>query len=178
MVPPSALPLVIDVGAALTDAGGLLQYGLVFLFAAFPWVEILVVIPIAIGVGLDPVGVGVVAFVGNPGSVLVLLLGYRHVTGWWNRRRAGGQEGEDGESEEADADSTDRRQRWARRIWDRYGLPGLALAAPILTGVHLAALLALAAGSRGRSIAGWMTVGIAAWTVVLVAGSAFGVSLV
>ena len=57
-------------------------------------------------------------------------------------------------------------------------MPGLALAAPILTGVHLAALLALAAGSRGGLIAGWMTVGIAAWTVVLVAGSAFGVSLV
>jgi len=173
MVPPSALPLVIDVGAALTDAGGLLQYGLVFLFAAFPWVEILVVIPIAIGVGLDPVGVGVAAFVGNAGSVLVLLLGYRRVSGWWNRRRASGQEGE-----ETDAESTSRRRRWARQIWDRYGLPGLALAAPILTGVHLAALLALAAGSRGGLIAGWMTVGIAAWTVVLVAGSAFGVSLV
>ncbi|SNR23521.1 small multi-drug export protein [Halorubrum vacuolatum] len=171
MVPPSALPLFIDIGAALTDAGGLLQYGLVFLFAAFPWVEILVVIPIAIGVGLDPVGVGVVAFVGNAGSVLVLLLGYRRVSGWWERRRSRAEDEEDGES-------TSRRRKWARRIWDRYGLPGLALAAPVLTGVHLAALLALAAGSRGRAIAGWMTVGIAAWTVVLVAGSAFGVSLV
>jgi hypothetical protein len=168
MVPLHPIPLLVDVGAAIADAGGVLQYGLVFLFAALPWVEILAVIPVAIGVGLNPVTSGVVAFAGNAGSVYVLLLSHRRIARWRGRRRP---------EAETDEDATTRRREWARGVWDRYGLPGISFAAPVLTGVHLAALLALAAGSRPRTIGGWMTAGIAAWTVALVAGSAFGVSL-
>lgn len=168
MVPPQSIPLLVDVGAAISDASGVIQYGFIFLFAAFPLVEILVVIPVAIGVGLSPVPTGIVAFAGNAGSVYVLLLFHRRIARWRNRRRS--------ESEDDD-EPTNRRREWARRVWDRYGLPGLSLAAPVLTGVHLAALLALAAGSRSRTVAGWMTVGIAAWTIAIVTGSVFGVSL-
>lgn len=169
MVPSHPSPLLVDVGAAIADAGGVIRYGLVFLFAALPWVEILVVIPVAIGVGLSPATTGVVAFAGNAGSVYLLLLFHRRIARWRDGRRP--------EPEADDDDATNRRREWARGIWDRYGLPGLSLAAPALTGVHLAALIALAAGSRPRTVAGWMTAGIAAWTVALVAGSAFGVSL-
>ncbi|GAA0725174.1 UPF0716 family protein affecting phage T7 exclusion [Halorubrum trapanicum] len=168
MVPLHQIPLLVDVGADIADAGGVVQYGLVFLFAALPWVEILVVIPVGIGVGLNPVTTGVVAFAGNAGSVYALLLSHRRIARWRKRRRP---------EPAADDDATNRRREWARRVWDRYGLPGLSLAAPVLTGVHLAALLALAVGSRRRTVGGWMTAGIAAWTVALVAASAFGVSL-
>ncbi|ELZ39923.1 small multi-drug export protein [Halorubrum tebenquichense] len=168
-IPDAAISAVFgDVGGALAAAGGPVQYGLVALFAAFPWIEILVVIPVAVGLGLDPVAVGVTAFVGNAGSVWLLLAFHRRAARWRARRR-----GDDAEEEESEPS---RRREWARRVWDRYGLPGLALAAPVLTGVHLAALIALAAGSRSRDVAAWMGVGIAAWTVALVAGSALGVS--
>ncbi|MWV65524.1 small multi-drug export protein [Halorubrum sp. JWXQ-INN 858] len=168
MVSPHPTPLLVDVGTAIGEAGGVIQYGLVFLFAALPWVEILVVIPIAIGVGLNPVLTGIVAFAGNAGSVYVLLLFHRRIARWRRRRRSKPEDGDE---------PTGRRHEWAHGVWDRYGLPGLSLAAPVLTGVHLAALLALAAGSRTRSVGGWMTLGIAAWTVALVVGSAFGTSL-
>lgn len=166
VIPGTALLTVGDVGGWLTEAGGILQYLLVFAFAAVPWVEILVVIPIAIGVGLHPVLVGIVAFAGNVVSLYGLVLFYGRLAGWWGRR----------ESDSTDEQS--RRSRWARRIWDRYGLPGLALAAPVLTGVHLAAVIALAAGSRPRAVGWWMSVGIAVWTLVLVAGSAAGISFI
>lgn len=156
-----------DIGDWLVTTGGVIQYVLVFLFAALPWVEILVVIPIAIGVGLNPILVGVVAFVGNVGSVYVLLLFYHRIVRWRSRRTSNAE----------DEDTASRRSRWARRLWDRYGLPGVALAAPILTGVHLAAMFALAARSRPRDVGWWMTIGIAVWTVFLVTGSAFGVSM-
>jgi len=168
MVSVHSSPLLVDVGTAIADAGGVIQYGLVFLFAALPWIEILVVIPVAIGVGLNPVVTGVVAFAGNVASVYVLLLSYRRIARWRKRR---------GSKLEVNKNTTKRRHKWARSVWDRYGLPGLSLAAPVLTGVHLAALLALAAGSRSRTIGSWMTVGIATWTIALVAGSAFGISL-
>ena len=169
MVSVHPSPLLVDIGAAIADAGGVIQYGLVFLFAALPWVEILVVIPVAIGVGLNPIATGVIAFAGNVGSVYVLLLFHRRIARWRKRR---------GPKPEADENTTKRRHKWARSVWDRYGLPGLSLAAPVLTGVHLAALLALAAGSRSRAVGSWMTVGIAAWAVALVAGSVVGVSLI
>lgn len=169
MDPLRSLPLLVEVTDTMAEAGGVIQYLLVFAFAAFPWVEIAIVIPIAIGLDLDPVLVGVVAFAGNVGSVYVLLAFHQRIARWRARRQD--------EPDDATVEPSNRRTLWAKRLWDRYGLPGIALAAPALTGVHLAALIALAAGSRRRAVAGWMTVGIAAWTVALVAGSMLGLSL-
>lgn len=162
------LPILLDVGTAIGDASGVIQYGLVFLFAAFPWVEILVVIPVAIGLGLNPVATGAVAFAGNSSSVYALLHFHRRIARWRAKRRDGAT---------PDEDTSKRRYEWAHRVWARYGLPGLSLAAPLLTGVHLAALIALGAGSRPRDVGVWMTVSIAAWTIVLVVGSVLGLSL-
>lgn len=75
-------PLLVDVGTALEEATGIVQYALVFLFAAIPVVEILVVIPVAIGLGLNPVMTAVVAFIGNVGSVYALILSYRRLLAW------------------------------------------------------------------------------------------------
>ncbi|MXV64244.1 small multi-drug export protein [Natronorubrum sp. JWXQ-INN-674] len=160
----SFVPLLVDVGSTLEEATGFLQYLLVFVFAAIPVIEILVVIPVAIGLGLDPVLAGVVAFAGNVLSVYALVLFYQQIANWLRRRR--------GEK----SGRSDRYAR-ARRLWDRYGLPGLALGGPVLAGVHVAALVALLAGSRSRTVAVWMTAGILVWTVVLVAASVYGVSV-
>jgi uncharacterized SAM-binding protein YcdF (DUF218 family) len=161
----SLLPLFIDVGTTIEEASGLLQYALVFVFAAIPIVEILVVVPIAIGLGLNPVLTAAFAFAGNVGSVYALILTYRRLLEWWAARR-----GDDG------AESGDRYAR-ARQLWDRYGLPGVSLGGPILTGVHIAAFVALLAGSPGRAVAAWMTMSIAVWTVALTAASVAGLSL-
>lgn len=159
---------LVDVSTAIADAGGVIQYGLVFLFAALPWVEIFVVIPVAISVGLNPVATGVVAFAGNAGSVYVLLLFHRRIVQWHQHRRP---------KSEPDDMTTKRRHKWAHEIWERYGLLGLSLTAPVLTGVHLAALLALTSGSRSRAVGSGLTVGIALWTIILVVGSVVGFSI-
>ncbi|MFP8951850.1 small multi-drug export protein [Natrialbaceae archaeon A-arb3/5] len=158
-------PLFVEVGTTLEEASGFFQYLLVFVFAAIPLVEILVVIPIAIGLGLDPVATGAAAFTGNVASVYAIVFAHHRLARWWRARRG-----------KTDGESSDRYAR-ARRVWDRYGLPGLSFGGPILTGVHIAAIAALVAGSRTRAVVGWMTISIGAWTVVLVAASAFGLSL-
>jgi hypothetical protein len=152
-----------DVAVDLIGGTGVLGYALVFLLAATPWLEILVVIPIAVGLGLDPVGVAVLAFLGNVLPIYGIVVGYDRVRTWLERRRGSDESGRHGR---------------ARRLWDRYGLPGLALASPILTGVHLAALIALAAGSPKRSVGAWMTASVAVWTVVLTLGSFYGLGFV
>lgn len=131
------------------------QYALVFLAAATPWLEIIVVIPVAVGVGLAPVPVTVVSFIGNALPVFGIIALFRR----WEARRG------------------PVRRRWskrAKRVWDRYGLPGLALAGPLITGIHLAAIMALALRADRRRTAVWMSLSLAIWSLVTVTATVAG----
>jgi Ca2+/H+ antiporter, TMEM165/GDT1 family len=136
------------------------EYLTVFVLAATPLVELLVVIPLGIGYGLHPAGVAAVTLLGNLIPVLAILLAYDR---WraWRQRRAARENIPDGTPA---APPSSRRQR-AQRLWQRYGTAGLALLAPLVTGVHIAAVVALALGAPRRTVAGWMTVSIVLWTV-------------
>ena len=63
------------------------------------------------------------------------------------------------------------------RIWKRYGIPGLALQAPLLTGPILATLLALTLGAPPRPLLLWMLASVVFWGVVLTGGVALGFSI-
>jgi hypothetical protein len=153
-----------DAGAAIRGTDGRWAYAVVFVLAAIPWWEILLVVPPAIGLGLNPLLVGVVAFLGNVLPIYLIVAVHGRVTRWLEERRG------------ADDEPATRSKR-ASRLLERYGLGGLALAAPLLVGVHLATVIALLLGASPRAVAGWMTVGIAVWTVLLVAASTLGFGL-
>ncbi len=201
-------------------AGGPWQYLLIFLLAATPLLEILVVIPIGVGLGLEPVLVALFAFAGNVLPIYGIVIGYERLAAWLESRGGDAKSNADADvdikanadvnggsdvntnsdaDDDADTDSdantgedmdkgaetnaeteteteteeSARRAR-ARRIWNRYGLPGLALAAPIVTGVHLGALIALGFGSKKRGTILWMTVSIGLWTVAITVVSVVG----
>ena len=69
-----------------------------------------------------------------------------------------------------------RRER-IERVWKRYGIPGLALQAPLLTGPLLATLLALTLGAPPRPLLLWMLASVVIWGVVLTGGIALGFSI-
>jgi hypothetical protein len=69
-----------------------------------------------------------------------------------------------------------RRER-IERVWKRYGIPGLALQAPLLTGPILATLLALTLGAPPRPLLLWMLASVVIWGVVLTGGVALGFSI-
>jgi Ca2+/H+ antiporter, TMEM165/GDT1 family len=69
-----------------------------------------------------------------------------------------------------------RRER-IERVWKRYGIPGLALQAPLLTGPLLATLLALTLGAPPRPLLLWMLASVVIWGVVLTGGVALGFSI-
>ena len=71
---------------------------------------------------------------------------------------------------------TKHRER-VERVWKRYGIPGLALQAPLLTGPLLATLLALALGAPPRPLLLWMFAGVVFWGAVLTGGAALGFSM-
>ncbi|MNP55635.1 hypothetical protein D3C76_1502960 [compost metagenome] len=71
-----------------------------------------------------------------------------------------------------------KRETRAKNLWERFGLPGLALLAPVLVGTDLAALMALTFGSSRTRVIGWMGVSLAVWTVIMTLGSVYGFSYI
>ncbi|MGF7186046.1 hypothetical protein GGQ84_002139 [Desulfitispora alkaliphila] len=131
------------------------EYLIVFVLAATPWVELLLVVPIGIARGLNPVLVGVVAFLGNVIPVFLILLGFKKLEKWWK--------------------PSGKRSERAARFLNKYGLPGLAMVAPLLTGIHLATVIALALGAARQKTAYWMTLSLALWTIGLTAAVVLGI---
>jgi hypothetical protein len=52
------------------------------------------------------------------------------------------------------------------RVWIRWGLPGLALLAPVTCGPYIAALIALLLGEKPRRLLLWISLGVIPWSVL------------
>lgn len=61
------------------------------------------------------------------------------------------------------------------RVWQRWGMPGLGLLAPITIGPYFAALLALALGENPRRVILWIAGGVIPWCVVFAVLSGMGI---
>jgi hypothetical protein len=152
-----------SIAETLRDASGITQYALIFVMAAIPWLEIVVVIPIGVALGINPFGVALFAFLGNALPIYGIIAFYarlKAVFGW---------------DQPNPNSKTSRRKDWGKRIWNRFGLPGLALASPVIIGVHLATVIALALQSKKRTVAAWMTVSVFVWTVALTVSAYYGI---
>jgi hypothetical protein len=64
-----------------------------------------------------------------------------------------------------------------QKIWNEFGIAGLGLIAPFLTGVHLGTAIALALGCTWRITLLWMTIGALAWSFIIAYAAAAGFSL-
>ncbi len=70
-----------------------------------------------------------------------------------------------------------KRRKRVERLWNRYGVVGVALQAPILTGAPLATLIALGLGAPPKSLLLWMSVSVVLWGVVITGAAVLGFSL-
>ncbi len=121
-------------------------------------VELWAAIPLGLALGLNPVVVGAASALGAILSAAAVILIGGPVRRWAVRRLGPGS----------------RRGRRARRVWERYGLIGLGLASPLLTGAPLGAALGVALGAPAGRLLAWMSIGIAVWSGLLTAASALG----
>lgn len=140
------------------------QYALVFLLGAVPWVEIAVVIPLAVLAGLNPWAVAMLAFLGNWSTVYLLVVFFDKVRRWLDARRKGRR-------------PAGKRRERAARIWNRYGMPGLALLGPLLIGSHIAVFVGILFGANRLRALLWTTASLALWTALLAVLSALGIDL-
>lgn len=138
------------------------EYFLVFLGAAIPWLEIALVIPLGIVAGLSPFWVMVMAFVGNMLTVLALIIGFDKFKDWYTKRQ------------EAKGKTVNKKSERAKRIWNKWGLPGLALLGPILIGTHIAAFIGMTLGATKKNTTIWLTISIGLWTLFFGIATALG----
>lgn len=60
------------------------------------------------------------------------------------------------------------------RVWTRWGLPGLALVAPVTCGPYFAALIALVLGEKPGRLLFWIALGVVPWCVLFAVLAATG----
>lgn len=147
------------------EAGGWWSYLVVFLAAATPVLEVLVVIPGGMLAGMPPVPTALVAVAGNLATVVLVAVAGERILAWWYRRRP-----------DRDRRPSARSQR-ARALAQRWGVPGLALFAPITTGTHVATVAALATGSDTRRVLRWMAIGLVVWAAAITVATAAGIDV-
>ena len=125
-------------------------------------VELWAAIPAGFGLGLHPVGTALASALGAmTSSLAVALLGAR-ARDWIVARRGGLRD--------------PRGHGTIRRIWDRYGVVGLGLLAPLLVGAPLGTALGLLLGAPPRRLVPWIGVGIVAWSALLTTAGALGLA--
>lgn len=129
-------------------------YVLVFILSAIPLFEAYGVIPIAVIAGLSFVPVMVLGLVGNIVTVFLLILFIEQIKNWRKKRK---EEGEPNES---------KRSLRAKKLWNKYGLPGLALLGPLLVGSHLTALASMSFGGSKKGTFLWVSASITVWSIV------------
>jgi Ca2+/H+ antiporter, TMEM165/GDT1 family len=158
------------------------SYLLVFLLAAVPLFELIAVVPLAIIGGLSPVPVAILGFLGNLLTVLLLIIFVDKVKGWMSARkqkRVGMQATAGGEahvSEEVTTEQDTKKQKRAKVLFDKYGLPGLTIFGPLLVGSHISAFMGMSFGSKRSLVTGWMVVSLIIWTIVSAVAANSGVS--
>jgi hypothetical protein len=120
-------------------------------------------VPAGFALRLPALQVGILSAAGSlTSTVLVLLLGDRIRTRLLARSKK--------ESEPTVA----KPERLIDRIWRRYGLIGLGLLGPGITGAPLGIALGLSLRAPARPLLGWTIVGIGLWTVALTLAGMLG----
>jgi len=101
---------------------------------------------------LNPVLVCLVASLGAvSGGTVVILLGER-VKAWLERKRK--------------REKLEERRGLLFRVWQRYGVIGWGILAPLLVGSPLGAALGLVLGAPPRRLLPWLCAGSILWSVV------------
>jgi hypothetical protein len=123
-------------------------------------IELWAAIPMGTALKLHPLLNGTASALGAViGAVLVIVLGDR-LRNWLLKRRGRGKEQE--------------KKGQIYRIWDKYGVIGLGMLSPLLTGAPLGAAIGISLGASPGRLIFWMSFGILIWTIILTIISTLG----
>jgi Ca2+/H+ antiporter, TMEM165/GDT1 family len=141
---------------------GFWQYVTLFLISILPFLDVFYIIPVGVALGMSPIAVGIISFLGNFIMVIVFAMFFKQIAEWRNKRRV--KKGKTGPT---------KRETRARHIWEKYGLPVFALLSPSILGTDIAALMALVLGSSKIRVVTLMGISLVIWSIVMTVGSMY-----
>lgn len=133
-----------------------------FIAGATPWLEALLVVPAGIAAGLPFGAVILSAVAGNLLTVAIAVWFGEAIRNAWEHRKAKRTPPVDG----LESEPLERRPSRSRRVFERWGLPGLAILGPIGLGTQVSAALAVALGQGRKTTFLWISLGTGAWALV------------
>lgn len=156
-------------------------------------------IPIGIALGMTPLQAGFITFLGATAcGIFVTFLGpqardlaiklFRRIKEKVKRKKeaigdlaatvkidyAAVATGEEQPSPSPQPEAPPKKEKLINRIWNRYGVVGLGIMAPLITGVALGAMIGVSLGAPPRKLITWLTVGAFLWSAGITAASALG----
>ena len=137
----------------------------IFTVFGFGFMYFVGAVPAGVALKMNPAFAAFVAWVGySCGSWIVLLVG-TPLQKWATQRVKLLREPRD-----------DSKLFW--KVWNRFGLPGLGLIAPVTIGPQGGSLVALALGEKPLWVGFWFSVGLIPWAIGFALVAAFGKQLV
>ena len=124
-------------------------------------VELWAAVPAGLALRLHPVAIGCTAALGAVLGILAMGLMGERVRRWLLRWRG--------------LERSGARQGRITRLWMRYGVIGLGLAAPLLVGAPLGTAVGMSLGAPTGRLLFWMSLGAVLCTVVLTVAGTLGV---
>lgn len=124
--------------------------------------ELWAAIPAGTAIGLPPLLNGLASGLGAViGALMVILIGDR-LRNWLIKIRVKEQK---------------KKKSRIYKIWDKYGVIGLGMLSPLLTGAPLGAAIGISLGASPKRLFFWMSIGIVIWTILLTSLSTLGFSV-
>lgn len=123
--------------------------------------ELWAAIPAGTALKLPPLLNGIASALGAViGALLIILAGDR-LRRWLLKKR----------------EKTHNRESRIYKIWEKYGVIGLGLLSPLLTGAPLGAAIGISLGAPPKRLFFWMSIGIVVWTIILTTVSTLGFAI-
>ncbi|CAH8705529.1 small multi-drug export protein [Paenibacillus thiaminolyticus] len=137
------MDFIFNVLENVKEANVLLQSAAVFVVSMIPFLEGYVAAPIGVMLGISPIPVIAAALIGNWLSIMLIIV----LHGKWSSGRQGMRSG--------------KRMERARKIFGKYGVPGVALIGPLVFGHHIGAFISLVSGAPKGYVTLWQTIAVA-----------------
>jgi uncharacterized membrane protein len=123
--------------------------------------ELWVAIPAGTALKLHPLLNGIASALGSIiAAVLIVFFGGR-LRAWLLRKK----------------EKDEKNQGRIYKVWEKYGVIGLGMLSPLITGAPLGAAVGIALGAPPRRLIVWMSIGIVIWTILLTTISTLGFAI-
>ena len=149
----------------------------VMLAAAIPYVEAEGGAVLGIAAGLHPVIAIAAAIAGNGLALAVVVNATSAVRSGVTARRSGSPAtGGVAVIEQDEPSASDAKRARMRRVFNRYGVPGVSILGPLLLPSHVTAAAMVGFGAPKRAVLAWGVIAVGAWAVALGTIAYLGIS--